>query len=354
MRNYEYGRKWEILLTPEIVGYLTMIHEFRGEQRLIADKYADVLVDLVEIAKIQSTESSNRIEGIHTSDEQLRKLVLDKTMPRTRDEKEIAGYRDVLNTIHESHMHIPVKSTFILQLHRDLYKYEGNAMGGIYKNVDNVIEEEDADGNKSVRFHPVSAWETAESVERLCNAYEKVINEPHVDPLLIIPMFIIDFLCIHPYRDGNGRMSRLLTLLLLYRAGYFVGKYISIEKLIEKSKDAYYASLAESSVAWHEEENDYAPFVKYILGVIVAAYRDFFERTKLVVRSKVSKSDRIAEENKRRIGTITKTELMQVFPNISQTTVQRTLNDLVSERKILKIGGGRYTRYKWNWEEEKI
>lgn len=352
MRSYEYETKWEKLLTPEIVNYLTRIHEFKGEQRLVADRYADVLTDLVEIAKIQSTESSNRIEGIYTSDEQLRKIVLDKTTPKTRDEKEIAGYRDVLNTIHESYKHIPVRASFILQLHRDLYKFEGNDTGGFYKSVDNVIEEEDGQGNKRVRFQPVPAWETSEAVDRLCDAYRKMLEGSEADPLLLIPMFVIDFLCIHPFRDGNGRMSRLLTLLLLYKSGYIVGRYISIEKLVEKTKEAYYEALAESSLGWHEEQNDYAPFVKYILGVILAAYREFFERTRLLVRKKVSKPDRIAEEIKKHMGTITKTELIKVLPDVSQTTVQRSLNSLLKEGKIIKVSGGRYTRYKWNWEEK--
>lgn len=352
MRNYEYKNKWERLLTPEIVNYLTTIHEFRGEQRLIALRHADVLNDLTEIAKIQSTESSNRIEGIYTSDEQLRKIVMDKTNPKTRDEKEIAGYRDVLNTIHENYEHIPVRASFVLQLHRDLYKFEGNGTGGTYKNVDNVIEEKDEKGNPKIRFQPVAAWETPESIDKLCEMYGKSIDEGEADSLLLIPMFVLDFLCIHPFRDGNGRMSRLLTLLLLYKAGYIVGKYISIEKLIERSKDSYYDALAESSIHWHEEENDYAPFVKYMLGVVVAAYREFFERTRFITQQKVSKPNRIAEEIKNHIGTITKTELVKTVPDVSQTTVQRTLNELVKEGKIIKIGGGRYTKYKWNWEDE--
>lgn len=353
MRNYEYGDKWKRLLTPEIVGYLTAIHEFKGEQRLIADRHADVLKDLVQIAKIQSTESSNRIEGIYTSDEQLRKLVLDKTKPRSRDEREIAGYRDVLNTIHENYPHIPVKAAYILQLHRDLYRFERNGMGGCYKNADNVIEEQDEAGNKKVRFQTVPAWETKESVEKLCEAFGRIIDEGQADLLLIIPMFVMDFLCIHPFKDGNGRMSRLLTLLLLYKAGYYVGRYISIEKLIEQSKDAYYIALAGSSEGWHEDRNDYEPFVEYMLGVILAAYREFFDRTKIVTQHKFSKSDRIAEKIKSHIGVITKKELVQLFPDISQTTVQRALNDLVKDEKIIKIGGGRYTKYKWNWEDDK-
>ncbi|MGN0328374.1 MAG: Fic family protein [Lachnospira sp.] len=353
MRNYDYQEKWKKLLTPQIVGYLTTIHEFKGEQRLIANRHADVLIDLKEVAKIQSTESSNKIEGIYTSDDRLKKIVLDKTMPKSRDEREIAGYRDVLNTVHESYEHIPVKVTFILQLHRDLYKYENSGIGGAFKSADNVIEEEDLQGNRKVRFNPVPAWETPESVERLCDAYNYIINNTDADPLLIIPMFILDFLCIHPFRDGNGRMSRLITLLLLYKSEYIVGKYISIERLIEKTKDSYYEALQESSKGWHEEENDYIPFVSYMLGVIVAAYREFFERTKLIEEKKIAKPNRVAEEIKNHMGTITKSEIMENVPGVSQTTIQRTLTELVKEGKIKKIGNGRYTKYVWNWEEDK-
>lgn len=352
MRSFDYTEKWKKLLTPDIVNYLTTIHEYRGEQRLIAERHADVLESLVEVAKIQSTESSNKIEGIYTSDDRLKKIVLDKTMPKTRNECEIAGYRDVLNTIHESFPHIPIKDTFILQLHRDLYRFENATKGGRFKAVNNVIEEEDCQGNKFVRFRPLSAWETPEAVTNLCAAYNEAINRSEADPLLIMPMFIIDFLCIHPFNDGNGRISRLLTLLLLYQNDYIVGKYISLEKLIEKTKESYYEALQDSSLGWMEDENDYEPFVKYILGIITAAYREFFDRAKVVEEKKVPKPDRIEELIKNHLGTITKSEIMENTPGISQTTVQRTLTDLVKEGKITKIGGGRYTKYTWNWDKE--
>ena len=352
MRNYDYQEKWEKLLTPKIVKYLTTIHEYKGEQRLIANRHADVLTDLIEVAKIQSTESSNKIEGIYTSDERLKKIVLDKTMPKSRNEREIAGYRDVLNTIHESNEHIPVRSTFILQLHRDLYKFENAGIGGMFKSVDNIIEEEDSEGNKVVRFNPVPAWETPESVDRLCEAYQYAVNHTEADSLLLIPMFILDFLCIHPFQDGNGRMSRLLTILLLYKSDYIVGKYISIEKLIETTKESYYAALQKSSDKWHEKENDYEPFVVYMLGVIVAAYREFFDRTRLLEEKKIAKPNRVEEEIRNHIGTITKSELMERVTGVSQTTIQRTLTELVKQGKIKKIGNGRYTKYAWNWEDE--
>lgn len=264
MRTYDYNKKWQQLLTPEIVTMLSQIHEFKGEQNLFIEAQSDTLTQLVEIAKIQSTEASNKIEGIFTSDERLKKLVTNKTTPRSRNEQEIAGYRDVLSTIHDSYEFIPVRPSIILQLHRDLYKFSGKSIGGAYKNADNVIAEEDNEGNRFIRFQPIPAWETPKSIEALCDAFDDAIARNEADSLLIIPMFILDFLCIHPFNDGNGRMSRLLTLLLLYRAGYIVGKYISIEKVIETTKDTYYEALQSSSQGWHEEENDYAHFVNAI------------------------------------------------------------------------------------------
>lgn len=351
MRNYDYTKKWEQLLTPEIVGLLTRIHEYKGEQTLFIEAKADTLAQLTEIAKIQSTEASNRIEGIYTSDERLRLLVKDKTIPHTRSEQEIAGYRDVLNSIHESYDYIPIKPSIILQLHRDLYRFSG-INGGRYKNTDNVIAEEDAQGNRSIRFQPVPAWETQDAMERLCQAFDEAIGREEIDPLLLIPMFVLDFLCIHPFNDGNGRMSRLLTLLLLYRAGYIVGKYISIEKLIEETKETYYEALQTSSQNWHEEQNRYEPFVRYMLGIVLSAYREFSSRVKTLTASGLSKPERIAELIKNTIGKITKAEIQQKCPDISTITIQRTLNKLLENREIIKIGGGRYTAYTWNREND--
>lgn len=352
MRNYNYKNKWQKLLTPEVVSLLTQIHEYKGEQTLFIEAKADTLTQLVEIAKIQSTEASNKIEGIYTSEERLKSLVSNKTTPRTRNEQEIAGYRDVLATIHESHDFIPVKPSIILQLHRDLYKFSGKSIGGSYKGADNVIAEEDSEGNQFVRFKPVPAWETPAAIDAVCDAFDEILAQTDADPLLIIPMFILDFLCIHPFNDGNGRMSRLLTLLLLYRAGYIVGKYISIEKMIEQTKETYYEALQNSSSYWHEDKNDYIPFVQYTLGVVVAAYREFSSRVKLIAASNMSKPERVREIIKETLGKITKTEIMEKCPDISQVTVQRALNDLAKSGEILKIGGGRYTAYMWNHNKE--
>ena len=353
MRHINYADQWGKMLTPEIVGMLTKIHEFKGEQNLFIEAHADELTELMEIAKIQSTEASNRIEGIFTSDERLKKLVMDKTTPKSRAEQEIAGYRDVLNTIHENYDYVQVKSGIILQLHRDLYRFMGSEAGGYFKTADNVIAEIDNDGNKKVRFNPVPAWETPDAIEKICEAFDEASKDENIDPLIVIPMFVLDFLCIHPFNDGNGRMSRLLTLLLLYRSGYIVGKYISIEKMIESSKETYYEALQASSTGWHEEGNDYIPFIVYMLGIVLASYREFSSRVRILTTAGFTKGERIGEIIKQTVGTITKTEIMKKCPDISQITIQRALIDLQEQGKISKVGGGRYTKYIWNWDKEK-
>lgn len=350
MRAFDFKKEYQKLLIPEVVALLSQIHEHKGQQNLFIEAKKDVLSDLLEIAKIQSTEASNRIEGIITTDDRLKKIVRDKTIPKNRSEREIAGYRDVLSTIHDSYDYIPVRPGMILQLHRDLYKYSGSAIGGNFKNSDNVIAEELPDGTKQVRFQPVPAWETAEAMTVLCDALNEALGNEEMDPLLLIPIFILDFLCIHPFNDGNGRMSRLLTLLLLYRSGYIVGKYISIEKIIADGKDTYYEVLQQSSYDWHEGTNDYLPFVRYMLGIIVVAYRDFSTRVELLTTKGLSKPDRIREVIRGTTGKITKAQIMEKCPDISHITVQRALAEMMSNNEIIKIGGGRYTSYAWNWE----
>ena len=351
MRQFEYKESWKKLLTPNIVSLLTSIHEYKGEQNLFIESNSDKLVELLEIAKIQSTEASNKIEGIITTDDRLKKLVMDKTMPKSRSEKEIAGYRDVLNTIHESYEYIPINANYILQLHGDLYKYNGMSFGGKFKSSDNIIAEVDSSGNQKIRFQPIEAWATPEAMLNMCNAYNDALNDG-IDPLILMPMFILDFLCIHPFNDGNGRMSRLLTLLLLYKSNYLVGKYISIEKLIEKSKDTYYEQLQASSYEWHDNKNDYEPFVEYYLGVVIAAYKEFSGRVQTLIESGMNKPERIREVIRKHIGKITKSQIMEKCPDISDTTVQRTLTELLKNNEIIKLSGGRYTSYIWNEEKE--
>ena len=352
MRNLNYKETYQKLLTPEIVSYLTQIHEQKGQQNLFIEAHKDALTELLEIAKIQSTEASNRIEGIITTEDRLKMIVRDKTTPRNRNEREIAGYRDVLATIHENYDFVPIRPNTILQLHRDLYKFNNPGFGGKYKNSDNIIAEELPDGTKAVLFQPVSAWETPQAIETLCNVFNEAMNDPDMDPLLLMPIFILDFLCIHPFNDGNGRMSRLLTLLILYRSGYIVGKYISMEKMIADSKESYYEALQDSDAKWHEAENDYLPFVRYMLGIIIAAYRVFESRVQILITKGLSKPERVREIIRNNTRKMTKAEIMEQCPDISLKTVQRALESLQESGEIIKIGGGRYTSYIWNWEKD--
>ena len=321
MRNFDYITNPAKLLTPEIVQMVGSIHEHKGKQELFLEANIDELKTLLEVALIQSTGASNRIEGIFTSDKRLEELVSQKAEPRNRSEQEIAGYREVLATIHESYEYITPKPNIILQLHRDLYSY--------------------SQGN----FIPVPTFQTAEAIDELCARFLEAWEANLIDKLILIPMFILDFLCIHPFNDGNGRMSRLLTLLLFYKAGYIVGKYVSMEMLIEKTKETYYEALQASSVGWHEGENSYEPFVKYYLGIMLKAYNEFESRVEHLKYHNLSKPDRIKAVIDNKVGKITKKEIMELCPDISKVTVERTLTDLVKSGYIAKVGAGPSTGY---------
>ena len=345
MHTFDYKKTPERLLTPTIVNQLSLLHEFRGKQDLYISAKSDTLSALLNIAKIQSTKASNRIEGIYTSDDRLHALVMEKAEPRSRSEEEIAGYREVLSTIHESYEYISIRPNNLLQLHRDLYSYGGKEIGGRFKNIDNIIAETDQDGIEHVRFTPTPAFQTPEAVENLCRAFNEALDEGKYDALLLIPMFVLDFLSIHPFNDGNGRMSRLLTLLLLYRSGYIVGKYISIEMLIEKSKETYYEALKQSSTNWHTDGNDYQPFVSYYLGIIVKAYQEFQDRVEHLHGKTLSKPERIRQVFDKRLGKITKSDIATQCPDISLSTIERTLKEMLDKGEIQKVGSGRGTGY---------
>ena len=345
MREFDYTKTPEKLLTPEIVQMMGSIHEHKGKQELFLETNTDEMKTLLEVARIQSTGASNRIEGIFTSDKRLEELVSQKAQPRNRSEQEIAGYREVLATIHEGYEYIIPRPNVILQLHRDLYSYSQGTAGGSYKNADTVIAEMDAGGHQKTRFIPVPAFQTAEATEEMCTRFGEAWSAGKIDKLILIPMFILDFLCIHPFNDGNGRMSRLLTLLLFYKAGYIVGKYISMEMLIEKAKETYYEALQASSTGWHTCANSYEPFVKYYLGIMLKAYHEFENRVKHLKHRSLSKPERIKAVIDQKVGKITKKEIMELCPDISKVTVERTLTDLVKSGYIAKVGAGPATGY---------
>lgn len=351
MRKYNLNEEAKKLYNPNIINLVTKIYEYKGKQDLYIESEKDVLTSLLNVAKIHSTEYSNKIEGIHTTNERIKELVNEKVKPKTRNEAEIAGYRDVLKTIHENYEYIPLSKNILLQLHRDLYKYTSYGSAGKLKTEDNAIEETKENGEKVIRFKPVSAFETLLSIEELCNSYNEEIKRGEIEPLILIPIFILDFLSIHPFMDGNGRMSRLLTLLLLYQNGYIVGKYISIEKLIENTKDSYYDSLGSSSVLWHENQNDYSFFVEYYLGVILRVYKDFSNRVEYVSNKKLLVKERVLIVIEKSVSSVTKKEITEICPDISEGAIERALNELVNEKSILKIGGGRFTSYVINKSE---
>ncbi len=337
-----------IISNSNIINLISKIHEYKGKQSYLLETKKDTLETLLKVAKIQSTSSSNKIEGIYTTDKRINEIVNQKLKPKNRNEEEIAGYRDVLSLIHDNYDFIDINNNTILQLHRDLYKYTGYSYGGKFKNSQNYIEETNEQGEKKIRFTPLSPVETPIAIQDLCKSYNELVNNESCDLLVLIPIFILDFVSIHPFNDGNGRMSRLLTLLLLYKANYLVGKYISIEKIIEDTKDSYYDTLQKSSINWYNNENDYSYFVEYYLGIILNAYKEFDSRVNIVENKKITSYDRIISIFKENIIPIDKAFIMNKCPDLSETTIERSLNRLLKEDKIVKISGGRYTKYKWN------
>ena len=344
MRDFNYSKikekKWDL----EILGLVAAIYKEAGKQEMYLKQRPEELEKLVEIAKIQSTEASNAIEGIVTTNSRIRQLVEEKTAPRNRDEQEIIGYRDVLNIIHESFDAIPITQNYILQLHKILYSYMENSMAGRTKNVQNYISATYPDGHSETLFTPLAPYETPEALDKICEEYNRVIGNAEIDPLIIIPVFIHDFLCIHPFNDGNGRMSRLLTTLLLYRNGFYVGKYISLEAKIEKNKDFYYASLRQAQTGWYENDEDKLPFIKYILGTILSAYRDFGERFALV-EEKLSALDTVRRACLNKIGRFTKQDIRELCPSLSLSSIEGALRKLVLSGELKREGKGKNTYY---------
>ena len=344
MRHFDYITSPAKLLTPEIVQMVGSIHEHKGKQELFLEANIDELKTLLEVALIQSTGASNRIEGIFTSDKRLEELVSQKAEPRNRSEQEIAGYREVLATIHESYEYISPRPNIILQLHRDLYSYSQGAAGGCYKNSDNVIAETNAEGHQKARFVPVPAFQTSEAMEELCSRFLEAWEADRIDKLVLIPMFILDFLCIHPFNDGNGRMSRLLTTLLLYRNGFYVGKYISLEAKIAKNKDLYYDALGQAQIGWHEGTEAPVPFIKYLLGTVLAAYKDFEERFELV-ETKLPALETVRRATLHKIGRFTKQNIRELCPSLSVSSIEGSLRKLVASGELKREGSGKNTCY---------
>ena len=344
MRSFNYSeiknKKWD----SEVLGLIAAIYKEAGKQEMYLKQRPAELDKLVEIAKVQSTEASNAIEGIFTTNTRVRQLVEGKTTPRNRNEQEIAGYRDVLSTIHESFDAIPITQNYILQLHKILYSHMNNPMGGRTKSVQNYISATYPDGHTETLFTPLSPFETPEAIDRICEEYNHVIGNLEVEPLIAIPVFIHDFLCIHPFNDGNGRMSRLLTTLLLYRSGFYVGKYISLESKIAKNKDLYYDSLRQAQIGWYEGNEDKVPFIKYLLGTILSAYKDFEERFELV-EEKLPALEVVRKATMKKIGRFTKQDIRELCPSLSLSSIEGALRKLVASGELKREGQGKNICY---------
>lgn len=344
MREFNYSQirnqKWD----SELLSLIAAIYKEAGKQELYLKQRPQELEKLVEIAKIQSTEASNAIEGIVTTSTRIRQLVEEKTTPHNRDEQEIAGYRDALNIIHDSFDAIPVTQNYILQLHKIMYSHMNNPMAGRTKNVQNYITATYPDGHTEILFTPLEPYETPEALDRICEEFNKVIGNMELEPLIAIPVFIHDFLCIHPFNDGNGRMSRLLTSLLLYRCGFYVGRYISLEAKIAKNKDLYYSALSESQMGWHEGTEDAVPFIKYILGTVLAAYKNFEDRFALVeIKRTALETVRMASQSK--IGRFTKQDIRELCPSLSLSAIESALRKMVDDGELKREGSGKNICY---------
>ena len=344
MRAFNYSKYREQKWDSEVLGLVAAIYKEAGKQELYLKQRPEELEKLVEIAKIQSTESSNAIEGIVTTDTRIRQLVAEKTAPRNRSEQEIAGYRDALSVIHESFDAIPVTRNYILQLHKILYSHTNNPLAGQTKNVQNYISATYPDGHAEILFTPLSPFETPDALDRICEEYDRVIGNLELEPLIAIPVFIHDFLCIHPFNDGNGRMSRLLTTLLLYRSGFQVGRYVSLEAKIAKDKDLYYQALGASQHGWHAGDDDAVPFIKYLLGTILAAYRDFGDRFALV-EQKRSALETVRLATQQKLGRFTKQDVRDLCPALSLSSVEGALRRLVADGELRREGKGKNTQY---------
>jgi Fic family protein len=345
MKSFSQSFLDNLVIPPRIITMIRKLGEQKGKQELYKRQAPEMLENLRQVALIQSTESSNRIEGIVADDKRLRAIVEEKVKPANRSESEIAGYRDVLNTIHQSYEHIPFTERIVLQLHRDLMKYAGGD-GGIWKATQNEITEVLPGGKKRVRFTPIEPHLTEEAMRTLHGQFADMERASELDPLLLIPFYVLDFLCIHPFRDGNGRMARLLSLLLLYHYGYEVGRYVGLERIIEQTKESYYDTLYLSSQGWHEGRHDVLPWTEYFLSTILAAYGEFEGRFGKVSKGRGSKTDMIRNAVNGFIADFTITEVERACPKVSRDMIRYVLGQLREDEVIMPVGKGRGAKWR--------
>lgn len=333
----------QLKLDPNLVANLSVIGEYKGRQNLYKYQSPDTLAILRNLAVIESTESSNRLEGIIADHKRIQAIVLQNTRPRSRSEQEIAGYRDALALIHESWQALPFTINVIKQLHNTIYKYLPEN-SGIWKEKENIIIERYLDGTRRIRFRPVSVRDTPYAMDELVMRCQEAISD-HRDHLIIIPLTIFDFLCIHPFEDGNGRMARLLTLLLLYHAEYKVGRYISLERIFEETKKSYYETLEISSKNWHEGKHNIIPWLTYFWGTLIRAYKEFEERVGVIQTGRGAKTEQIELAIKRKVGPFAISDIENDCPGISRDMIRYVLRKMRDKGIIRSTGIGRSAKW---------
>ena len=345
MHYFDYSFLENGLLPAGLLNITADIYSLRVMASGRREQYEDIFTELAEIAKVQSVKNSNEIEGIVTSDERIHEIVNGNSAPLNHNEQEIAGYRDALAEIHKGYTDIDFRESDILRLHAIMMNIAGYSFAGKYKEVDNDIIEKDKFGRRRVRFHPTLAADTPEEMEQLVLAYQEARDNANVNQLLLIPCVILDFLCIHPFRDGNGRMSRLLSLLLLYRNGFDAGKYISFEEQINLRKGNYYDALMRSSIGWHENQSDYSAFIMEFLTALHMCYKELDKRFAVVGSRKVTKQARVEATILNSLTPISKADVVKILPDVSPTTIEAVLGQMVKSGAIRKIGSGKGTKY---------
>lgn len=345
MRKFDYSFLNNGLLPANLVNLTADIASLKTMAGIRKEEYSRIFTELESVARVQSVKSSNAIEGIVTSDERIAAIVNQNSAPQGHAESEIAGYRDALNEIHLNYKYMDFRENEILRLHEIMMSVVGYEFGGQYKTDDNVILEIDADGNRRIRFKPTPASETPKAMEQLELAYLEARSNANINQLLLIPCVILDFLCIHPFRDGNGRMSRLLSLLLLYKNGYDAGKYVSFEEQINNYKAYYYEALRRSSTGWDTNENSYFPFMENFLSTLYMCYKELDKRFAIVHGNKITKKARIESTVLNSLTPISKAEICKILPDVSPTTVEAVLGDMVKNGSIKRIGSSRSSRY---------
>lgn len=345
MHSFDYTNSPQALLQPDVVKLLTALYEEKGRQELYFETVPEVLNALKKQALVESSQYANSILGRQASNDRLRALVASKIRPDGKPEEEIAGYGEALSFIFKNYKNIELSSQTIIELHRQLFSYSASVAGGKLKAQDDVLIENCPDGSQMEHFRTVAASQALQALNQLCHNYNEAVAEGRYNPLLLISQFALDFLCVHPFKEGSGRLCRLLQLLLMYKSGFFAGMYVSLERLLELSRDSYYDALRYCSVGWHENENDYLPFVRYFLELILKVYRDFNERVAYLRKRNLSKAERICMVFDRKAGHISKSDILAFCPDVSQTTIERTLADLLRQGLIIKVGNGRGTTY---------